>query len=277
MSLGTPRISLEDFRYIQQLVKERSGIHLADHKRDMVSSRLFRRARALKLGGIDAYVELLKDADEAELKQFENVITTNVTAFFRHEHQFEFLARTALPAARRVHEQDKRIRIWSAACSSGPEPYSISIVVNEAIPSLASWDVKILATDLDSDILARARSGIYNDEQIRGVSKARAQKWFRKHSGEDGPAFRVDSAVHGLVTFKQLNLIGEWPMKGPFDVVFCRNVVIYFTLDTQRVLYDRIANLMRDGAYLFVGQSESLHAVSDRFKLIGGCVYEKVK
>jgi len=276
MGAAPPRIRPEDFRFIQRLVGERAGIHLADSKRDMVSSRLFRRARMLKLSGIDAYVELLREGDESELKQFENVITTNVTAFFRHEHQFEHLATKTLPAVRAARSRDRRVRVWSAACSSGPEPYSIAMVAHESFGGLSGWDFKILATDLDSDILARAKAGVYQAEQIRGVSKARKQKWFRKESRGDDASYRIAAEVRQLVTFKQLNLIGGWPMKGPFDVVFCRNVVIYFSLETQRVLYDRIANLMRIGGTLFVGQSESLHSVTTRFRLIGGCVYEKI-
>lgn len=262
------------FDFIRNLVRQRTGIVLSDIKRDMVYGRLVRRLRKLALSTFTQYCELLNNGDEQELIQFTNAITTNLTSFFREPHHFQFLTDTLLPELLR-NSHGRRLRIWSAGCSSGEEPYSIAMAVREVIPQDNGWDVRILATDLDSNMIETAKLGIYPKERIDGVSVSRLKKWFRRGKGNQAGLVKISHELKELITFKQLNLMHDWPMRGPFDVIFCRNVVIYFSKDTQKVLFNRFADLLGDSGHLFVGHSESLYAVSDRFKLLGKTIYCK--
>lgn len=265
-----------DFRCIQQLVSEHTGIALSDAKQDMVYSRLSRRIRALKLPDFNAYCSLIaRGDDEQELIEFVNSITTNLTSFFREAHHFDYLKDSLIPELLRRNSTKKRLRIWSAGCSTGEEPYSIAMVVRESVPR--DWDAKILATDLDSNVLAKGQSGVYEAERVEGVGDARMRKWFQRGTGALEGKVKVSPELQEIITFKQLNLMREWPMKGPFDIIFCRNVVIYFDKDTQRVLFDRYANLLGEDGHLFVGHSESLYRVSERFRLLFKTIYQKVR
>jgi chemotaxis protein methyltransferase CheR len=264
----------EDFAFIRKLVAERTGIALSDAKKDLVYGRLSRRLRQLGIRGFAAYCELLKQGDEQELVHFVNAITTNLTAFFREHHHFDYLADTVL--TRWAEDAGKRrLRIWSAGCSSGEEAYSIAMVVREKFPHCAGRDIRILATDLDTNVVAHAKAGIYDAARVEGLPPERLRRWFRKGRGTNAGAVRVAPALQELITFKPLNLMQPWPMKGLFDVIFCRNVVIYFDKPTQRILFDRYANLLADDGHLFVGHSETLFKVTDRFQLIGKTVYRK--
>jgi chemotaxis protein methyltransferase CheR len=265
-----------DFEFIRDMVGERTGIVLSDHKVDMVYGRLARRLRQLKLKSFKDYLARLQQDDDQELVEFTNALTTNLTAFFREPHHFEFLGHTGIPELIKKRP-NRRLRVWSAGCSTGEEPYTIAITLHEALPSLRDWDVKILATDLDSNVVARAKAGIYDQERVNGISKNRLNRWFRKGRGENSGKVRVASELQQLITFKQLNLMHQWPMKGPFDVIFCRNVVIYFNKETQRVLFDRYADMLAADGYLIVGHSESLHKVTNRFELLGKTIYRKVR
>jgi chemotaxis protein methyltransferase CheR len=263
-----------DFEYIRNMVGERTGIVLSEHKVDMVYGRLARRLRQLNIKNFKDYLQRLEGDDGQELVEFTNALTTNLTAFFREPHHFEFLIKTGIPELIKKRP-DKRLRIWSAGCSTGEEPYTIAITLHEAIPAIRNWDVKILATDLDSNVVARATAGIYDQERVNGINKERLKRWFRKGSGSNQGKVRVSPDLQQLITFKQLNLMHQWPIKGPFDIIFCRNVVIYFNKDTQRVLFDRYADMLASDGYLIVGHSESLHKVTDRFQLLGKTVYRK--
>lgn len=265
-----------DFEHIRDLVGKRTGIVLSDHKIDMVYGRLSRRLRRLGIKKFADYLLQLEN-DDQELVEFTNALTTNLTSFFREPHHFDFMKTTGLPALLK-NRPDKKLRIWSAGCSTGEEPYTIAMTVREAMLSHTGWDVKILATDLDSNVVKRAMTGVYTQEKVNGIDDNRLRKWFRKGRGEEHAGqMKVCADLRNMVTFKQLNLMHEWPMKGPFDIIFCRNVVIYFSKDTQRDLFDRYADYLADDGYLFVGHSESLHKVTDRFKLIGKTIYHKVR
>ncbi len=265
----------EDFQCIQKLVNHHTGITLSDAKQDMVYSRLSRRLRQLNLGDFKSYCELLRSGDsEDELIQFVNSITTNLTSFFREEHHFDYLAGTLFPRLLAEKRAEKRVRVWSAGCSTGEEPYSLSMVVRECFPD--DWDVKILATDLDSNVIAKGSNGIYQQERVEGISGERLGRWFRKGKGGLQGQVRVSPALQEIITFKQLNLMNKWPMRGPFDIIFCRNVVIYFDKPTQKVLFGRFAELMTGDSCLFIGHSESLFKVTDRFKLLGQTIYRRV-
>lgn len=266
----------KEFNFIRKLVGDRTGIVLSDAKRQMVYGRLSRRIRQLGLSSFTSYCELLENGDENELVEFTNAITTNLTSFFRENHHFEFLTNTLFPALIKKNSHTRRVRIWSAGCSSGEEPYSIAMCVREAFPASGGWDVKILATDLDSNMVQRAKEGVYTLERVEGLTPKRMKRWVKQGKGTNSHLVKMSSQLQELITFKQLNLMHEWPMKGQFDVIFCRNVVIYFNKDTQRILFERYANQISSDGHLFIGHSESLHNVSNRFKLLGRTIYQKI-
>lgn len=267
----------KDFEYIRDLIGDRTGIVLSDHKVDMVYGRLARRLRQLNIPSFREYLSVLEDKDDSdELIEFTNALTTNLTSFFREPHHFEFLQKQGIPELLKRRPK-KRLRIWSAGCSTGEEPYTLAITLREAIPGIRNWDVKILATDLDSNVVAKGKSGIYTQDRVNGIDKNRLNKWFKKGGREQEGQVKVSRELQDLITFKQLNLLHQWPMKGPFDIIFCRNVVIYFNKDTQRELFSRYAAHLADDGYLIIGHSESLHKISDEFKLIGKTIYCKDK
>lgn len=263
--------SRSDYEFLAKLLKEKTGIDLGPTKQNMVYARLAKRLRALRLPSFRAYCDFIaSDAGADELGATLNALTTNLTKFFRENHHFEHLAEQAIPE---IRSRGRRLRIWSAGCSSGEEPYSIAITLRRAMPDLAQWDARILATDIDTEILRRAAGGIYSDEQIENVPA----DWRDKCFEPAGPGqHRVRAEIRSLISFKHLNLVGHWPMKGPFDVIFCRNVVIYFDKDTQRVLFDRYANLLVPGGFLYIGHSENLFGITERFKLLGRNIHRKI-
>ena len=265
----------EDFQALRVLVKSVTGIHLSDQKRELVYGRLTRRLRALQLRTFAEYRERVK-GDVQELAELCNAITTNLTSFFREPHHFQYLREHVLAPRAGNPRTPRRIRIWSAGCSTGEEPYSIAMTVLEALPDPGGWDVRILATDLDSEVLERARRGIYLPERMGNVSPERLQRFFIERRDAGGISRQIAPEVAALVTFKQLNLIHALPMRGPLDAIFCRNVVIYFDKETQRELFARIARLQRPGDLLFLGHSESLFKVCDSYGLIGKTIHRRV-
>jgi len=270
--------SRANFDYIRDLVKRNTGINLTDAKQQLVFSRLARRLRALGLNKFNEYTEYLENNYDKELVELTNAITTNLTSFFRESHHFDFLENTFLPEIyKKKMLTGKSIRIWSAGCSTGEEPYSITITVKENLPPGNDWDIKVLATDLDSNVVQKAKSGIYAEERVADMKAERMRKWFNRGSGSQAGNVKASSKLLEFITFKQLNLMNEWPMKGKFDLIFCRNVVIYFDKPTQKILFDRYADLLTPGGYLIVGHSETLFKVTDRFKLLGKTIYQKIK
>jgi chemotaxis protein methyltransferase CheR len=267
----------KDFRIVQKLVAEHAGIQLSEAKKDLVYSRLSRRLRQLKIDSFKSYLELLHDDQHEEWVDFTNAITTNLTSFFRENHHFEFLGKKLLPSLMEKKQRDKRLRIWSAGCSTGEEVYSIAMTIKETVPQNSGWDVKILATDLDSNVVATGKAGIYGEERVQGLPKPRLRRWFMRGKGENSGWVRVKPELQQMVDFRQMNLLQPWPIKGPFDIIFCRNVVIYFNKDTQKVLFNRYADILAPDGHLFIGHSESLFKVSDRFDLLGQTIYRRIK
>ncbi|HEB56853.1 MAG TPA: protein-glutamate O-methyltransferase CheR [Gammaproteobacteria bacterium] len=265
-------LSDRDFETIRTIISERTGIVLSDGKRDMVYGRLVRRLRALGLSGFGEYCTLISKGDESELSEFVNAITTNLTAFFREKHHFDFLEKELLPFIMK-HKQERKLRIWSAGCSSGEEPYSIAMVVRDTIPN--DWDTKILATDLDTNMVDKASAGIYDEGRVSGIDEKRLRRWVKRGKGSTSGMIRMSDELRNMITFKQLNLMHDWPFKGQFDFIFCRNVVIYFSKDTQRILFNRFADSLPDGGHIFIGHSESMFNVCDRYKLLGKTIYKK--
>lgn len=264
-------LGLRDFRRICELVRVRTGISLGDGKRQLCQTRLARRLRALGLRTFGEYVALFDDDAHPEHRELVNAITTNVTAFFREDHHFATLA-SHLPA---LAARQRRIRIWSAGCSSGEEPWSIAMVVREALGD-TTVDVKILATDIDTEVLGRARAGLYRDELLEPVAVVRRQRFFARGTGANAGWWRVADELRPLVTFKPLNLFDAWPMRGPFDVIFCRNVIIYFDAPNKAELLGRYRDLLAPEGYLFLGHSETITAAVSGFRACGRTTYQRV-
>ncbi len=264
-----------DFDYFRKIADRLTGIHLADNKKELVYGRVTRRLRALRLASFAEYIALLESGDAGELEQFTNMITTNLTSFFREMHHFDFLTKEVIPELMRLKPRGSRIRIWSAGCSTGEEPYSIAMALKESVSGLAAWDVKILATDLDSEVLAHGAAGVYAEDRVNGIPSVYLDKYFQKGTGPNAGKVRVREEIREMITFRRLNLMENWPMKGPMDVIFCRNVVIYFDKPTQTRLFAKFANILADDGRLFVGHSEALYKVTDKFELLGKTVYKK--
>ena len=263
-----------DFQRVRRMVRQQLGIALSDSKRQLVYGRLSRRLRALQLREFDTYLQRVEAGDSEELQHFRNAITTNLTSFFREKHHFEFLAQRLLPQLEFQNRGSRRIRIWSAGCSTGEEPYSIAMVLLESAAHLVrNWDVRILATDIDTNVLEHATRGIYGNERLEKLDSTRVLRWFDRIAGHEH--CKVSDAVRQMVTFRELNLISDWPMSGPFDLIFCRNVIIYFDRETQRQIVGRMQSLQRPGDYLILGHSESLLEISNGYHLVGNTIHRR--
>ena len=272
-----PVLQTAEFEFLRRFVLEHCGISLGDHKHQLVQGRLQRRLRALRLRDFADYCDVLRHDPQSELGELASAISTNVTSFFREVHHYELLENELLPAWL-AHKQraGDRLRIWSAGCSSGEEPYALAMVLAEALArNNSTLDAKILATDLSPQALDTARKGVYPLDRLGGISAERCRRWLLRGTGEYEGLASVHPQLRELVTIQPLNLLHDWPMSGPFDAIFCRNVVIYFDQPTKQRLFRRYAQLLPVGGYLFLGHSESLHGINDDFELIGRTVYRK--
>ncbi|MFP4683777.1 MAG: CheR family methyltransferase [Ectothiorhodospira sp.] len=257
-----------DFERIRRMIYEHAGISLHTGKRDMVYSRVARRLRVTGLDSFGAYLDRLEVKSE-EWQHFVNALTTNLTSFFREAHHFPILREHALE----VYRHHRRpVRIWSAGCSTGEEPYSIAMTLMEAFGG-RQVPVRILATDLDTQVVKHAEEGIYPVERVAKLPGEQMKRYFLRGRGGMQGLVRVKPQVRELVTFSSLNLLGpDWPLKEPFDAIFCRNVLIYFDKPTQYRLLSRFHPLTRPDGLLFVGHSESLAHAADLFRLRGKTV-----
>ncbi|SIQ28405.1 MULTISPECIES: protein-glutamate O-methyltransferase [unclassified Bosea (in: a-proteobacteria)] len=269
-------LTRDDMKFIAALVYEQAGIVIREHKEAMTRGRLARRVKALGLNSVAEYCAFLKTPQAAgELPELINAVTTNHTAFFRERHHFDHLRKDVMP--RLVQERASRrgrIRIWSAACSSGEEPYSIAASCREAIGNRHDIDFKILATDIDTDILARAEAGIYPTDLIERLP-ADVKPLMKLEGNAARGEVRMADEMRRMIAFKRLNLIEKWPMSGPFDVIFCRNVFIYFDTQTKASILDRFVTLLAPGGFLYLGHSESLPQPHANLRLIGRTIYER--
>ena len=265
-----------DFDSLRSLVKAQSGITLGEAKRELVYGRVSRRLRVLGFSAFADYRRMLAGPEgQAEMIEFINAVTTNLTSFFRESHHFDFLRDDYLRARAADTRASRRIRIWCSAASTGEEPYSIAMSVAEAIPDWERWDIRILATDLDTNVLQTCANGVYGEDRVRGMQKARLDRFFDVAGERSERKYRIKPELAKMISFRQLNLMHPLPMKGPIDIVFCRNVIIYFDKETQRALFSRVAPLQRPGDVLILGHSESLLQVSDAWTLMGKTIYRK--
>jgi chemotaxis protein methyltransferase CheR len=270
--------SESDFRGLAQLAYDYAGISLSESKRNLLYSRLSRRLRVLELNSFRDYREYLAN-NEREIENFINSISTNHTKFFREEHHFDHLrSHLILPFAQSARATgNRRLRIWSAGCSSGEEPYTIAVVLKREIRDLSSYDVRILATDIDTDVLGKAARGEFAMSTIDEVPKS-YQSFFSQTRG-DGATEKVsmDEDVKSLITFRRLNLMDAWPFRGHFDAIFCRNVMIYFDGPTKAKLIDRFTQQIRPGGWLYIGHSESLIGAHPGLQSVGRTIYRRVE
>lgn len=267
-------MSKKNFNMISEVIYKHSGIVLKDIKEDMVYSRLSRRIRQTRCHGFDDYLSLALRQEGSEFIHFINAITTNLTSFFRESHHFDFIKNTAIPEWA-SDTQRKKLRIWSAGSSTGEEAYSIAITLNGNIPK--HWDAKILATDIDTNVVVKGQTGVYAEDRLSNLSPKLVSKHFDKVSIDGATKMQVRKSLREITFFKPLNLLQDWPMSGLFEMIFCRNVFIYFDKPTQKILFNRFADLLAPGGYLVIGHSESMYKLSDRFTSIGNTVYRKVK
>jgi len=265
----------KDFNYLRKVANDYSGITVSDDKYDMYYARIAKRVRTLGLNNFSEYCSYLKNNHAKEFTNFINSITTNLTSFFRENYHFEYLESHIIPEFKKNHATKKSFRIWCAAASTGEEPYSLAITLAENF-NLSTWDIKFLATDIDSDVLSKGRAGVYEAQRISNLSGSRKNRWFRKGTGENQGVVRVDDELRNLVSFKRLNLIQEWPIKKKFDVIFCRNVFIYFDGPTKEMILERFYDLLNDDGYLILGHSESIHSMNTDYKAVGHTIYRKV-
>jgi chemotaxis protein methyltransferase CheR len=251
-----PPMSDEEFAWFGKLIREMTGIVLTENKRCMLTSRLAREVRKLGLRDFASYRRLIASPGrERELDAFTSAVTTNVTSFFRGADQFVALA-NLLPELQQKTRNGHRVRIWSAGCSTGQEPYSIAMTVLEHWPDAARADVLVLATDIDFNVVEEARLGIYDAKAIDSVSPQMLEKFFDPDSQMG--TYSISKAVRSIVRFEQLNLLEQWPFRGQFDIIFCRNVVIYFDAETRKKLWLRFAERLNAGSWFFVGHSERI-------------------
>jgi chemotaxis protein methyltransferase CheR len=269
-------LSPAQFDRIAAIAKREAGLALSVAKNAMISARITRRLRDTGRADFAAYVDFLESGAGAdELRMLISALTTNVTHFFREEHHFRLLDTEVFPRLVAAARAGRPVRLWSAGCATGQEPYSIAITLLRRFPDAPSHDVRILATDIDDAALARAVKGHYSQAQLEGVPPPDRTRFFRE--AVDG-ALEIGPEVRSLVTFRQLNLVGPWPLQRSFDVIFCRNVVIYFDVETQAALWPRFNRALGPDGVLFIGHSERLDpATAGQFASVGVTSYRRLQ
>jgi chemotaxis protein methyltransferase CheR len=273
-----PELSDEEFERVRALLKKRTGIHLTDLKRRLVITRLAPRVRCTRKKSYTEYLDLVEDVAEEESEHFLNALTTNVTHFFREPHHFELLRKRVLPALSERPAARRRLRFWSAACSTGEEAYSLAIALLDAGIVSSGVDVRVLATDIDSRVLAHAEQGVYQHDRVEKLPDDVLRRHFWRGTGSRAGLVRVKEPVRELVHFTRLNLFDPWPMTGPFDVIFCRNVFIYFEPEARDGLTQRFHDILSPRGYLFLGHSESMTGpAGSLFQALGQTLFQKRK
>ncbi|MBF0531399.1 MAG: protein-glutamate O-methyltransferase CheR [Deltaproteobacteria bacterium] len=272
------RLSEKILQELTEIVYRESGIVLKD-KRELMEARL---ANLMRKKGYQSPQEVLNrlknDSSGEALVEFLDQVSTNLTFFFREPDHFDFLARVLMPdlVARKKAQRNNRIRIWSAACSSGEEPYSLAIIVKDFLASDTSWDIKILATDISTKVLNKAIAGRYSKQEVGKAPPTIVQRYFQRSGDLKKPVYQVADEIRQMVVFRRLNLLQEsYPFKGRFDLIVCRNVMIYFDAPTKQNLLRRFHRYLEDGAYLFTGHAESLTTYEHLFKRVQVAIYRR--
>jgi len=265
----------DDFRSLSKLAYEETGIVLPESKRNLIYGRLSRRLRALGLTTFRDYRAYLGgDGGSAEMQNFVNSISTNLTKFFRESHHFDhFRSTVVVPYAQARGRSSRRLRVWSAGCSTGEEPYTIAVIMQKEMADIARHDVRILATDIDTEVLGKAARGEYPANSVDDVPKV--YRGYFLPSGRGGPTIQMTEPIRSLIAFRQLNLLERWPFRGPFDAIFCRNVMIYFDGPTKTALVERFVKALIPGGWLYIGHSESLLGSQMGLKLMGRTIYRR--
>ncbi|HWA41680.1 MAG TPA: protein-glutamate O-methyltransferase CheR [Hypericibacter adhaerens] len=258
----------DDFDMICRLLRQRSGLVLSPDKAYLMESRLLPVARKWKLAGFEDLVKSIRSKpDEALIRDVVEAMTTNESFFFRDIKPFEQFKELVLPAMLKSRSGQRRLRIWSAACSSGQEPYSLAMILSEMAAQLAGWTFEIVATDLSTEILTRAKEGVYSQFEVqRGLPVTLLVKYF----SQSGDRWQISPKIRSMVDYREFNLLTDPTPLGRFDVVFCRNVLIYFDQETKAKVLERIAGLMPEDGFLFLGGAETVLGLTERFKLING-------
>lgn len=271
MALVTAELNDRQFHKISRIVYDYSGIDMKNGKEALVRARLAKRLRTVGMTSVEEYMRHIESAEGAtELGVMLDVMTTNKTSFFREVAHFNYMQEEVLPKLK-----NGKIRLWSAACSSGEEPYSIAISLMENLRGVESKDVLILATDISSRMLEKVKNGIYSEENVRDLSKAFLHKYFIKVQKNQSVFYKAKDNLRSIIRVAWLNLMEKWPMKGTFNVIFCRNVMIYFDRPTQEKLINRFYDYLEPGGHLFVGHSEGLSGVKHNFNYVKPATYRK--
>jgi len=267
-----------EFSRISEMVYKHCGINLHDGKKQLVQARVAKRLRAGRFESLSGYLDFVaNDQSGQEFTLLIDAMSTNLTSFYRESDHFRFLQEVGLPEAiaRKTKIGDRRLRLWSAACSTGEEPYTLAMILHDTIPDIERWDIKILASDISTHVLHVAGNGFYNADRLKPLPQGYATRFFRPANLGGVHGFKVNPELMKMVAFRHLNLIDDWPFSGPFDFILCRNVMIYFDKPTQERLVNRFYTLLGDDCVLFTGHSESLTGVKHPFKYVRPTIYAK--
>jgi chemotaxis protein methyltransferase CheR len=276
--VDSPTLTEEEFSHISELVYKHCGINLHEGKKELVRSRLAKYVREGNFQNFEEYLHhVLEDRTGRAFSEMVDSISTNLTSFFRERQHFDYLRQEFLPGwlEQKRERHDLRLRAWSAGCSSGEEPYTIALTLLEAVEGKGHWDVKILGTDISTRMLETARKGCYPPERVEPVPGMQKQRYLVPVTVDGEKCFQAGPELKRLVVFNYLNLMEGWPIRGPIDFIFCRNVMIYFDKPTQQRLVERFYDLLADGGVLFTGHSESLTGVVHRFRYVRPTIYMK--
>jgi len=268
------QIANHEFNAFRELIYNETGIKLSDLKKALVQARISRRCRVLGIQTFKEYHDYLLDHYNIEKIEFINAITTNKTDFFRENKHFDFMNKVILPDFEKSGKN--KLRIWSAGCSTGEEPYTIALTLHEYFKNKKKPDIKILATDIDTTVLEKGQNGIYKTDAMEGVPLYILKEYFFRGRGENEGLFKVKDVLKKYITYRRLNLMDkQFPMKGTFDIIFCRNVIIYFEKHDQAILFEKIKKYSDAGGWLFIGHSENISNIADGYKLVGNTIYQR--